>query len=1375
LHSENLSKDIMKNKLLFISAYCTFLMLCPVCLTAQSGAFYVPETELSSSLINYIYQDQRNYIWVATEDGLNKYDGVRFVHYKNIPGNSRTIKTNYIKCLFEDSKQRFWIGCINGLLLYDRATDSFSEVSLYNEGLQVTPHITGIIEGNDGEIWISTSEQGVIHVKENDEIYNTDVELSSRLSSIHLSTIFQDSQGVFWIGSENQGLNRYDPATNEITIYKEPFHIGSNQISAIKEDAEGNLFVGTLSNGLYKLNRSSMRFEPVSHASQTILSVKSLLLDNRNRLLVGTDGQGLKTYNSRSKRLEDYRIMSAPLDLSNVKVHAICQDRTGNLWLGLFQKGVYLDPESPNKFNYWGMKLYNHNIIGSDAVMSLLKDRDNKMWVGTDNDGIYRLDSDVSAYHFSPRKQTNPVPLTALAMIEDDSGNIWVGSYLQGLARIDKKTGTSAYFNNHINVSDNNSARDKIFSLAKDSDNRLWIGTNGAGVYVFDLKSLNYVSHYSQMNTGVFQIPNNWINCITIDSEGLVWIGSYNGICSLKPSGGNYTMISNLLQGSVVYCIREDSQGYLWIGTTEGLICYDKKEKKQVGYTVSDGLASNVICGILEDENGNIWMSTHSGISKFIREEKNFINYYASDGLQGSEFSMGAYFKAHDGELFFGGINGVSSFYPSEINDQRTPLNVFLTGLYIFDEPVISGQKSGRREIINGFIADVDTIRLNHRDNMFALEFSTFDFGFSERIHYQYMLEGWSSQWLKTDPGANRINFTDIRHGTYKLRIKASIYENTSQEKVITLIILTPWYLSWWAILGYILLFILLIWGITQLIGDKIRHRNELMRREHQEQISEAKLQFFINIAHEIRTPMSLVISPLEKLIAENKDAGKQKEYLLMHRNSRRILRLINQLMDVRKIDKGLMRVKFRETDIVEFIDDVIQAFEYQANKQQIQFAFTHTMKKLNAWIDLSAFDKVLVNILSNAFKFTPLKGDISVLLQVGEDEEEKGPLGKYFEIIISDTGSGIEESKIEKIFERFYQIDNGPGENFGTGIGLNLSRSLVKLLHGEIYARNRKDNQGSEFIIRLPLGSDHLEESEKEEAEILLSDAALVVPKDVPEKTIEKKKQIEIKPGRSKTNYKVLIVDDENDIRDYLKDELSGIYCISEATNGKEALDFILKEKPDLVISDVMMPHLDGISLVKKLKSNVNIRHIPVILLTAKTAEEDKAEGLDIGADAYIHKPFNVDLLKKQIVNLLKNRELLKQRIGDLEENKSLIKQVVLRPSDQILYEKVIKTINENISNPDLNVEYLADKIGMSRVHMHRKLKELTNQSARDFIRSIRLNQAAELLAGQKLTISEVAYALGYTNLSHFSNSFKEFFGMSPKEYAEKNRDPNL
>jgi len=1338
----------------------------------QTGIFYSTDKELSNSLINIIYQDKRNYIWIATEDGLNKFDGVKFTIYKNRKGDTKTLKNNYVRTLFEDSSGRFWVGCINGLMLYNRYQDNFDEVKLTKNGINIEPHITSIIESNTHQIWITT-DQGILIIDSNKSTYSIDSKFSKLLCSNSLVSVFQDSRNDFWILSDDQGLNRYSPTTKKLFSYKSPTRIGSNQTSAICEDHLRNIFVGTLTSGLFKFNRGANRFEQISSSKlQQRLPVKCLFVDRQKKMLVGTDGMGMKVYNEKKNLLEDFEMQSSLFDFATMKVHAVLQDKTGNLWTGIFQKGVYFTPNNPNKFSILGYKSFNKNIIGSSCVMSILKDNDQTVWVGTDNDGIYGVEKRGNVKHFS-RTTNNSVSSTIMCIFQDSNHDIWLGSYLNGLSRFNKENGICTYYNQISPSIGNNFLSNKVICITEDKQKNLWIGTNGAGLYSFNLKSQTYKQHYAYDGGHNGKILSDGINCVLNDRDGFIWIGTFRGVCRINPKTNvivNYTTKGNILPGTIVYAMDEDHAGNIWIGTTEGLACYNKKKNISRIYTMANGLPSNVICGILEDNKGNIWLSTHMGISKMLVTDNKFINYYSFDGLQGNEFSKGAAYHADNDEMFFGGISGISHFYPQKINDVRKQLNVYLTELYILDVPILKSEKTEnqKKKIISRFISDVDTIHLAYKDNMFSLEFSTFDFGNSERVFYRYKMEGLNPEWMNTSQGVSRINFTNINYGTYRLKVKACIQDNMSPEKEYLIIISPPWYLSWWAKAFYFNLFLLLGIGITKYLLNQIQHRQEMMRREHAEQINEAKLQFFINISHEIRTPMTLIISPLEKLISENHEKEKQQVYKMMYRNAQRILRLINQLMDIRKIDKGLMIVKFNETDMVGFIDDLMQTFEYLANKRNIRFTFEHTDTVMPVWIDQNNFDKVLLNILSNAFKYTPENGEITILLQTGSDTGETEVLQHYFEIIVSDTGIGIDDEKIEKIFERFYQIDNDQtNSNFGTGIGLHLARSLTELQHGKLVAKNKNDGQGSEFIIRMPMGNTHLNNLEIGNVElqpvlkkeINLKNAGLYDESQI-EETIKVK---------SKTNYRILLVDDEDEIRQYLKSELSGIYKIFECTNGKDALDFILKEKPHLVISDVMMPDMDGLTLCKKIKSNININHIPVVLLTARSTDEDKAEGFETGADAYIVKPFSVGLLKKQVANLIENRVRLEVKPSDSEESKSLIKKIVLKSNDDILLEKILKIINENISDSDLNVEMLASGVGMSRVHMHRKLKELTNQSARDFIRSIRLKQASELLTNKKLTISEVAYAIGFTNLSHFSNSFHEFYGMSPKEYSQK------
>lgn len=1381
-----------------IPAIITLLILVsPFHVKAQTGRFYSTDKELSNSLINQVYQDKKGFIWIATENGLNRSDGARFSTYKHVASDSTSIKNNYVRTLFEDSFGRFWIGCINGLQIYDRATDSFKEVHIRRRDGRANPHITSIVERTNGDIWIATSGQGVISLKKGRETqeFQTESALIEKMHSNFLNVIFEDSKQNLWIATEDKGVFCYSPERKTMKHFKAPQDLSSDDVYAISEDRKGNIYLGTLTGGLFKLPAESKgsKFQPVPYKKNVLLNIRTLMIDKQGRLFIGTDGEGLKEYNATKNRIEDSEINAAPFDFSKSKIHSLIEDKDGNLWLGIFQKGIILIPGTPNKFGYYGYKSIRKNTIGSSCVMAICTDKSGMTWVGTDNDGLYAInDKGEQLAHYSPQAgNPHSVPGTIMCIFEDSNQDLWIGSYFNGLAKLNKHTGQCEYITSLSSKGANNGGNEKVLCLTEDNDKNLWVGTYGSGMYKMNLNNRT-VTHYESTRSenddwSINKLPNDWINCIMKDRNGILWIGTYKGLSCFntkKKTFINYKNLNNLLPGYVVYTLLEASNGNIWAGTSEGLACFDKKQSSITHFTTTNGLPSDVICGLAEDERGNIWISTHQGIAKLIVKAKKFINYYACDGIQGNEFTRGAVFKDIRGKIYFGGTNGITSFFPKEITEQKKELKVIITELSISNHVVRKGDKSGNNVITDTSVMDADRFTLAHNENTFSIEFSVLEFNNPERISYQYKIDELGNEWISNRPGVNRVTFSNLNPGKYTFRIRACDHDNYSNIRTVTIIITPPWFQTWWAIIIWSIFSVAIIYAITMYLLSRIRHKQELLKREHQEQISEAKLQFFINISHEIRTPMTLIISPLEKLIAEN--SSKQTTYLMIYRNAQRILRLINQLMDIRKLDKGQMHLKFRETDIVGFIDDLMQTFDYQAQKKNISFTFASSLstdksaevslqttvrkEELKVWVDLNNFDKVLLNVFSNAFKYTPEGGSISVELTTGHDENIRGPLKNYFEISVSDTGIGIDQNKIEQIFERFYQIDNDlTKSNFGTGIGLHLSRSLVQLHHGIIRAENRKDAPGTRFIIRLPLGCDHLEIDELEDPSEIPSLKPISMEKEAAQYAASQGEEDHTKKMKARTHYRILVVEDDDEIRHYICNELNEEYHIAECVNGREALEYTLKEKPDLVISDVMMPEMDGITLCRKIKQNININYIPVILLTAKSKQEDRLEGLEIGADAYLVKPFNTELLRTTIGNLLSNRERLKSKyIGGKQVDEKMAK-IEMKSSDEALMEKIMRTINEHLSDPALNVELLAANAGMSRVHMHRKLKELTNQSARDFIRGIRLKQAATLFQEKDLTISEVAYATGFANLSHFSNSFKEFYGVSPTEYKEQ------
>lgn len=1373
----------MKAQILFLfSIYCFLIGSTPV-MKAQTGKFYSTDKELSNSLINAVYQDRKGFIWIATENGLNKFDGTRFSIYRHNATDSTSLKNNYVRTLFEDSRGNFWIGCINGLQRYDRATDNFHELFISRKDGRKNPHITSIIERRNGDLWIATSGQGAISLKKNSNpaSFHIETELTDRIGSNYLNVIFEDSRQNLWIATEEKGLYRYSPESKELKSYKAPYHIAGDDVSAICEDAHGQIFVGTLTKGLFRLSsRQEGNFEPILYQNRMNLNIRTLIIDTRGKLIIGTDGEGVKEYQPQQDIIVDSEINAGPFDFSKSKVHSLIEDKDHNLWLGIFQKGLILVPGISNKFDYYGYKSIHNNTIGSSCVMAIHTDEQATIWIGTDNDGLYAINDQGKQLRHYTHQAGNPqsVPGTILCLYEDSNQELWLGSYFDGLARINKQTGTCQDVTSLLQ-GNLNAGKPKVSCIIEDKNKNLWVGTYGSGLYKINLPTQHVTYYESTRNENddwsINRLPNDWISYLLEDKEGMIWIGTYKGLAVLNPQTDNfinYKKQNNLLPGYVVYSLLESSNGEIWAGTSEGLVCLNKDRLTPVLFTTADGLPSDIICGLAEDEKKNIWISTHQGISKLNPPEKKFINYYAGDGLQGNEFTRTAVFKDKRGKIFFGGTNGVTAFYPQDITEIKKEMNVLITGFHVANRPVKKGDKSGNNVITDTAVMDTEQFTLAYNENTFSIDFSVLEFSNPDRISYQYKIKELGDEWISTQPGTNRVTYSSLKPGKYTFSVQARDHNNFSNIRTVTIAITPPWYQTWWAKVIWGCLGALLIYALTMYILSRIRHRQEVMRQKHMEQINEAKLQFFINISHEIRTPMTLIISPLEKLLAEHSE--KQPVYLMIYRNAQRILRLINQLMDIRKLDKGQMHLKFRETDIVGFINDLMQTFNYQAQKKNITFTFEKELEgadSLKVWIDLNNFDKVLMNVLSNAFKYTHEGGNIEVLLKTGHNDAYRGALKDYFEIDITDNGIGIDKNKIEQIFERFYQIDNDMTQSyFGTGIGLHLSRSLVELHHGIIKAENREDGQGTRFVIRLPLGSNHLKAEELENPEETGSEPTISqLPKDSIYETEEENKTNEYRKPKAKTRYRVLIVEDDEEIRRYIRSELDSDFRIYECTNGREGLETILKEKPDLVISDVMMPEMDGITLCRKIKQNININHIPIILLTAKSKAEDQIEGLEIGADAYIIKPFNTELLRTTISNLIANRERLRGKLVGEQQVEEKITKIEMKSNDEILMSKVMKTINDHLADPTLNVEMLAANVGMSRVHMHRKLKELTNQSARDFIRSIRLKQAANLLREKNLSVSEVAYATGFSNLSHFSNTFRDFYGISPSEYKEQ------
>ena len=1347
---------------LFLSVFCR----------AQEGRLLTVDRELSSSMINDIYQDKEDIIWIATEDGLNSYDGTKFVTYRHQPDDSCSLNNNYVRKLFEDSKGRFFVCTLTGLQLYDRATGQFRNVPIFlSGGISASANVSSILERHDGTLVAVTSGHGLFYIAEKDgELCMMQYE--RQLPSYLLDNIYEDKNHVLWVVAGGEGIYSIAP-DKKVTLHGSAEGIGWP--SSVCEDKRGNLYAGCLKNGLFRYDPQQQRFVHIDYPQNPQLPVKTLCAATETELYIGTDGNGMKVYNLISQRVEDRENASTNFDFTKTKVHDILIDKQGNTWLGLFQRGVLIQPTMTNAFYYMGYKSPVYDLIGSNCVMSICKADDGILWIGTDNDGLYGISPVGTLYRHYTQEAGMPqsVSSTIMSICETSDHRLYIGSFRNGLARLDPATGQCVYI--PLRTPDGYEVQ-SVYSIVEDSNDQLWIGTLGTGLFCMDLRT-DQVRSLPMVRSGLEYNPydnilsNRWINCLLPTHTGKLYIGTYDGLACLDLVTEDFVStykVNRLLPGEVVLSLCEDQEGFVWVGTSYGLHCLNPANGEIQTFTTDDGLPNNSISAIQGDMADNLWISTNAGLSRYDKYAKTFVNFHAADGLQGNEFSRGASFRGKDGLLWFGGTSGVTFFYPASISERHSVPQIRLTDFYLHDRPVRMGMKSGSYDIVDEPVSHASKFRLAHDDNSFSIDFSAMEFYNPERITYQYAFN--SVQWVTLSPGINRVSFSGLAPGTYHFRVRAKDYSVYSETKEITIQIFPPWYALWWAKLCYFILICSVGVVVIREIRQRYRARQQMLEHIHAEQLNEAKLQFFINVSHEIRTPMSLIISPLHKLMTEDHNPDRQRTYQIIYRNAERILRLINQLMDIRKIDKGQMRLKFQQTEMTGFLKELYATFEYQAKMKHIVFEFQPDMEELYLWIDPKNFDKVVLNILSNAFKYTPEYGSIRIGLHTGTDEDAANPaLREYAEITVEDSGIGINPADIERIFDRFYQSSNSQNKGTGTGVGLHLTKSLVALHHGSIWAKNNEGCPGSCFTIRIPLGHDHLKPEEIEAPAVenvtVETQAEPLMP------SAETDKEEADVPQRSKTNYTVLVVEDDEEIRRYVCSELGRNFHTEECGNGKEALSYVLKRTPDLVISDVMMPEMDGMTLCKKIKQNIHVNHVPVILLTALSDEQNNIEGLHVGADAYIAKPFNIEILRNTVFNLIRMRELLKNNYTgkqNQEQRLSKLSMESVNPDEQLM-DRVMCCINENLDNPHLNVEMIATAVSLSRTHLNRKLKELTNQAPRDFIRNIRLKQAASLLADSRLTVADVALMTGFSNTGYFPTAFKDLYGITPTAFKEQ------
>ena len=1280
-----------------------------LCQTAlpQSQYIFNNSNGLSNSRINDISIDRDGMIWVATMNGLSMFDGRYFAEYKfprqninkicPLPGGYKTLVATGI-----------------GVELYDYKRSTFSHLPFPDVA---EPYVSDIIT-DDSVAYIATSGHGLYCLRLGDTVIVKN-KIAHLVDNQFVASLFLDSKDRMWVATSGNKtyLIRYG-ARLSIPPDLPP------DINGFIEDKAGNIYAASTSAGVAiitpNLQTRRIALDGIGYSYPV-----GAITTYGDRLLIGTDGLGLWEYDIQTGSTKRIPAGDISFDFDKSKIHDIVIDRDGNLWLAIYQKGLMLiTKESPIFDNYYYRPNSPKN-IGSNSVGAIAKCKD-EIWIGTEGDGIYIAESGKTVAHFDiTGSDGKPMMTNIISMFNQDDKYMWAGTYSKGLVKIDIATRRTIKAYNFSSVA----------SITAASDGKFLITTFGGGIGIFDPKTEQY-------NNSLLVNPQ-WANSIKIDAFGNYWIGTYDGVWRVD-SGfktcRKYTVENGFLTHNVVIDVYIDDRGLVWCATRDGIVIINPANdaKRHLLKGVS-------VCSIVKDAMGVIWSGGQDGLYRYDPANDTCSRFGIEDGLKGTEFASRAALVMNNGMACLGGTMGVTMIKGNSPSATPSAGEVVLRGVTINNTNVSIGSRYDGIVAISKNIADADTLQLRETLNHFSVQFASSNPANIEQTRFRYRMIGFDSTFTQCAKGVMQAGFTNIMSGTYTLEIVASVRNTSSKPRRLTIIIHPAWYNTIAAKSMFAAAVLLMIFLIYKYFKEKIERRQS-------DEINEMKMQFFFNISHEVRTPLSLIIDPLDKLLSRpNIDAETSRLYNIMKINCQRILRLVSQLLDLRKIDKGQVMMKFGKTELCSFVREILETCTPLSDTKEITINLTNNHhSEIFAWIDPENFEKIMLNLIHNAIKFAPVGGEIDIDVSQYDSDNK-------IRVTVQDNGIGIQQSEIEKIFRRFYQVKTAQNRyTTGTGVGLHLARYLVELHKGKLYAENRTDKQGSRFIVELQMGKDHLPPADIVEQEDFLPQWYAAK-----RKTADAKQQNAV--SRQKT---IFIIDDEDSIRSYLSQQLSGEYNIMCYENGKKAIENVVSANPDLIICDIMMPEMDGWTFCKKVKKNFKTSHIPVILLTALGDDASKAQGIDIGADMYIEKPFNTEMLKKIIKNMLQNREKVTDSIVQKADAYS-IENIELKSQDQILMQKVQQIIKEKISHRDLNVEMLADTIGISRVHLHRKIKEITGLSARDYLKNIRMKQASLLLTDKNLTISEIAYAVGYSNPAHFSASFKAFYGVSPTEYA--------
>jgi signal transduction histidine kinase/ligand-binding sensor domain-containing protein/DNA-binding response OmpR family regulator len=1333
---------------------------------------------LSQGIVVDVLQDRMGFMWFATNDGLNRYDGKNFKIYRNFEGQDHGFH-NKIVCLHEDKDGIIWMGTFGGgLFKYIVETDSWVNFmhdpsdpeSISNDNISV------ILE-NDQGLWIGTFNDGLNFMdKETGKFQRIPLSHQNGKDAAYIYSGLIDGNNNIWVGTENDVII-YDP--EQKTQLKSPANnyfqdqLGRSTVRALFQDGSGRIWIGSES-GLYYYDntQNAIRLFEYPDRIQRKFIVRSLHEDTDKNLWIGYDGEGVGVYNLAN---HNFTILESdednPHSISNNSVYKIYQSRDGILWLCNYGGGVNILDHKKYKFELYRHIRNDPNSLINNNARTIYEDRNGDIWIGT-RDGLELFDRNTKTFRHFQHKKNNPRTISAsivIDILEDSHGNLWVGTFAGGLNLMDRKTGN---FKHYLSQQTPNSlSNNNVYKIFEDSYNDVWVGT------------LSGLNKYNRVDDNFTVYPNIvGIKEIFEDSNGRFYIGSDRGLYLFNRRTTSLDKIWPMNGNIQIYWISENSKGEIMVGTEgAGLLIFNSNLSLNRIISESNYLPNSIIHGVLEDDNQNLWISTNSGLTR-LAPDNSVMNFDVSDGLQGREFNSGSALKGSDGKFYFGGTNGLNAFFPDRVNINNYIPNVVITKFRIDGQEVEVNPES----LLQKHVIVTDIIKLSPHQTSISFEYSSLNYTNSHKNQYSYIMEGLNETW--SEPSTNNFTiFNKIPPGKYVFRVVGSNNDGVWNTEGVSIAvhIRPPFWKSAYAIVMYFFLvtILMLLFKKYTLIGVKEKNRLHLekMERRKQEELYQMKLTFFTNISHEFRTPLTLIHAPINNLVKEYaNDENLQEQLSLIQRNSRRLLNMVNQLMDFRRIERDkFYELKLVKQDIISFIKDVTLAFRQPADEKHLALNFFSEIEKCDTWFSPDAFDKILYNLLSNALKFTPEQGEIGVLVtrfsvpnqnirkSLFSRKKQTLEFSDFIRIIVKNTGAGIEKEKLSKLFDRFYQAGNADelsGE--GSGIGLNLTQSLVQFHLGKISVESSPE-EGTRFYVDIPLIA---EPFQAKDVNILFETDHTIEPvKTRIRKYFGKPVSIRQKESHSSNHEKknIVIVDDDFDMLTFLTGFFRDQYNVHTAKNGEEGFELIKDILPDIVIADVMMDKMTGIELCKLIKEDLITNHIPVILLTAKTALEYKVEGFDVGADDYITKPFETELLEARVKNILMLREKLRAKLG---------KTLSLEPSDDLVIsadEKFLKSlvalIEENMDNPEFDVDQIVDQIGMSRAVLYRKIKALTGLTVIDVVKNIRIKKSAIMLRSKKYTISEIATAVGFSDAKYFAKCFKKEYEISPREYMSQ------